>query len=828
MSKKLNELTEKTGQLDQNDLMLVSSNNVSKSVKVSTLEAPLKQYATDKANEALSTAQSEIEAEESRALAAESSLQSQISAEISSRQLAVSAEATSRSSSISAEQSRAETIEASLQSQIDAEISRAQAAEALKADSYSVYTKTESNANYEPKNSNIQTHVVSTSNPHEVTKAQVGLGNVDNTSDLNKPVSTATQTAIAAGDATTLASANTYTDNKNILSLVPGESLLVNAAVYISPASDATRTAGRAYKINAGTASRSNCVGVVKSLAPSVSPILSEDFESNSFATNGWTVASNAAGANKWEIGSFSKNSGTYGAYISNSGNTGNNYTNTSSSVSHFYRNISIPSVAGPVLLSFVYKFTGESTSSVKYDFLTIAVDPTLATPSTSTISSSSSLTTPSGGLRKTYLTTNNAWTTDSVDLSAYKGQTIRLVFSWYNDSTSGTNPPVSIDSILLTEYAQIQVQTSGILSGFSGLTQGSIYYAGADGSLSTTAGSSPVPVGVAMSTTELFISTSSSLSSEISRALTAEASLQTALSTEVTRAQAAESSLQSSLTTTSNLATSTYNLTTAVSNSLDAEITRAQAAENLIKTPVGTIITSITNVAPAGYLECNGKPVSRTTYADLFSIMGTSHGSGNGSTTFNLPDLQGMFLRGAYYQNYLNIGGAASNNFTLLFENTSIWRTGTKLRLAQGTVTGLSTGVDYYYIYINNSTFAVASTFANALTGVKITVSSPSINASLIQYEDPDVTSRTNYTLGSNITVSAGSMQNDSYQGHYHRMFAAGSTSGTGSNAGSGGSAASYTSSVKESVTDGTNGTPRTSSETRPKNISVFYHIKF
>lgn len=48
----------------------------------------------------------------------------------------------------------------------------------------------------EPANTNIQQHITSTSNPHGVTKAQVGLSNVDNTSDVNKPVSTATQNAL--------------------------------------------------------------------------------------------------------------------------------------------------------------------------------------------------------------------------------------------------------------------------------------------------------------------------------------------------------------------------------------------------------------------------------------------------------------------------------------------------------------------------------------------------------------------------------------------------------------------------------------------------------
>lgn len=49
---------------------------------------------------------------------------------------------------------------------------------------------------YEPADSNIQSHISSTSNPHSVTATQIGLSNVDNTSDVNKPVSSATQTAL--------------------------------------------------------------------------------------------------------------------------------------------------------------------------------------------------------------------------------------------------------------------------------------------------------------------------------------------------------------------------------------------------------------------------------------------------------------------------------------------------------------------------------------------------------------------------------------------------------------------------------------------------------
>jgi microcystin-dependent protein len=50
---------------------------------------------------------------------------------------------------------------------------------------------------------------------------------------------------------------------------------------------------------------------------------------------------------------------------------------------------------------------------------------------------------------------------------------------------------------------------------------------------------------------------------------------------------------------------------------------------------------------APTGWLICNGAAVSRTTYAALFAEIGTTHGAGNGTTTFNLPDLRGEFIRG-------------------------------------------------------------------------------------------------------------------------------------------------------------------------------------
>ena len=62
---------------------------------------------------------------------------------------------------------------------------------------------------------------------------------------------------------------------------------------------------------------------------------------------------------------------------------------------------------------------------------------------------------------------------------------------------------------------------------------------------------------------------------------------------------------------------------------------------------PVGCVIPFAGAAAPTGWLLCQGQAVSRTTYAQLFSVIGTTYGSGDGSTTFNLPDMRGRVAVG-------------------------------------------------------------------------------------------------------------------------------------------------------------------------------------
>ena len=107
--------------------------------------------------------------------------------------------------------------------------------------------------------------------------------------------------------------------------------------------------------------------------------------------------------------------------------------------------------------------------------------------------------------------------------------------------------------------------------------------------------------------------------------------------------------------------------------NILDANVTTAKLAtvtqQSLL--PAGAVMPFAMNSAPAGWLAANGDPVLRVgTYADLFAAIGTTYGGGNGSTTFNLPDLRGIFVRGSGSQ---TISGTTYNKAFALKEQDGI-----------------------------------------------------------------------------------------------------------------------------------------------------------
>lgn len=75
---------------------------------------------------------------------------------------------------------------------------------------------------------------------------------------------------------------------------------------------------------------------------------------------------------------------------------------------------------------------------------------------------------------------------------------------------------------------------------------------------------------------------------------------------------------------------------------------------------PVGSLAMWLTDSAPDGWLLCYGQAISRSTYSELFTVLGTTFGSGDGSTTFNLPDMRGRFPLGQD-----DMGGSSADRVT-------------------------------------------------------------------------------------------------------------------------------------------------------------------
>lgn len=98
-----------------------------------------------------------------------------------------------------------------------------------------------------------------------------------------------------------------------------------------------------------------------------------------------------------------------------------------------------------------------------------------------------------------------------------------------------------------------------------------------------------------------------------------------------------------------------------------DGQFLRVQSSAVVAETvvipdavPTGAVQMFAGSSAPSGWLLCYGQAVSRTTYADLFTAIGTAYGVGDGSTTFNLPDLRGRVPGGLD-----NMGGSSANRIT-------------------------------------------------------------------------------------------------------------------------------------------------------------------
>ncbi len=158
-----------------------------------------------------------------------------------------------------------------------------------------------------------------------------------------------------------------------------------------------------------------------------------EDFES---WPTGWTVV-NGSETNHWEVGTATAASGTTSAYISDDGGTNNSYSHTATTV-HLYRDISFPAGSNPFNLQFKWKADGESS----YDYIRVHIIAPSTVPAEGVLLNSGQL--------GSYLNQETTWQTENIQLDAatYAGAIWRLVFTWKNDASGGTQPPAAIDDI--------------------------------------------------------------------------------------------------------------------------------------------------------------------------------------------------------------------------------------------------------------------------------------------------------------------------------------------------------------------------------------------
>lgn len=190
---------------------------------------------------------------------------------------------------------------------------------------------------------------------------------------------------------------------------------------------------------------------------------------------------------------------------------------------------------------------------------------------------------------------------------------------------------------------------------------------------------------------------------------------------------------------------------------------------------PTSTVLPFMGVTAPTGFLFCRGQRVSRTTYAALFTAIGSKCGSGDGTTTFNLPDMRNMFIRGA--SDWLTHDFATTDVNTSTDQITwtagSVTRSGMKVQLTTtGTLpAGLALTTDYWTIYVSANAFQLATSEANALGGTAIDITDVGSGThTVVSFGDPDVSARTAMTTGGSSTANLpGSVQDEDFLSHVH-----------------------------------------------------------
>lgn len=167
-----------------------------------------------------------------------------------------------------------------------------------------------------------------------------------------------------------------------------------------------------------------------------------------------------------------------------------------------------------------------------------------------------------------------------------------------------------------------------------------------------------------------------------------------------------------------------------------DGSLQRIAGGTLYADAPIGTISPFGGSVIPSGYLLCNGQAVSRTTYAELFAVIGTAFGKGDENTTFNLPDMResvpkGAGLTGHTVGAHLDADGLAVGEF--LDDRVQTHKHTVKYKNYTVSYPGTNSGLDYG-VQSSNTTYSAdkeltADSISNARAGATTEVKSVGVN---------------------------------------------------------------------------------------------------
>jgi microcystin-dependent protein len=148
---------------------------------------------------------------------------------------------------------------------------------------------------------------------------------------------------------------------------------------------------------------------------------------------------------------------------------------------------------------------------------------------------------------------------------------------------------------------------------------------------------------------------------------------------------------------------------------------------------PAGSVIAFAGNPssAPSGFLLCNGAKVSRTTYSALFSAIGTLYGTGDGSTTFTLPNMTDKFIQGSGTSGTVKNAGLPDHRHLTVINTTKTNKNPTSTSSIVSNSAGGQSNADYWLGYDSvepNVSRSNLASISNSIYGASSTVQPPAI----------------------------------------------------------------------------------------------------